>query len=73
MHTFLVEPLRSADVSTVIVIDALDEESVSEILGVRFFIASRLETHIVAGFRGPLLKKSTDVFILHKVEPRTIE
>jgi hypothetical protein len=48
-------------------------KSVSEIPGVKFFITSRPETHIMAGFRGPLLKKSTDVFILHEVEPRTID
>jgi len=88
MRKFLVEPLKSADISTVIVIDALDEcrddepesaillvlgKSVSEIPGVKFFITSRPETHIMAGFRGPLLKESTDVFILHGVEPRTID
>jgi len=88
MQKFLVEPLRSADISTVIVIDALDEckdedpesaillvlgQSVSKIPRVKFFTTSRPETHIMAGFRGPLLKESTNVFILHNVEPRTIE
>ena len=88
MRKFLVEPLKSANIPTVVVIDALDEcrdeepesaillvleKSVSEIPGVKFFITSRPETHIMAGFRGPLLKESTNVFILHEVEPRTID
>ena len=88
MHKLLVEPLKSTDTSTANAIDALDEcrdeepefaallvlgKFVSEIPGVKFFITSRSETHIVAGFRGPLLKKSTDIFILRKVEPCTID
>ena len=87
MEKFLVEPLRSADISTVIVIDALDEckdedpesaillvvgQSVSDIPGVKFFITSRPEMHITTGFRGPLLDGLTDVFVLHDIEPRTI-
>jgi len=87
MQKFLVEPLQSADISTVIVIDALDEcrdeepesailfvlgQWVSEIPGVKFFITSRPEKHIMSGFRGPLLRESTDIFILHNVEPSTI-
>jgi len=88
MQKFLVEPLRSADISTVIVIDALDEcrdddpesaillvvgQSVRDIPGVKFFITSRPETRIMTGFRGPLLRESTDVFVLHEVEPRTVD
>jgi len=88
MHKFLVEPLKSTDISAAIVAGALDESKeeepesavllvlgkfVSEIPGVKFFITSRPETYTVAGFRGPPLKKSTDIFILHKVEPRTID
>jgi len=87
MQKLLVKPLRSANISTVIVIDALDEckddepesaillvlgKSVSEIPGVKFIITSRPEARITSGFRGPLLKDSTDIFVLHKVEPRTI-
>ena len=87
MQKFLVEPLQSADISTVIVIDALDEcrdenpesaillvlgQSVSKIPGVRFFITNRPETHIITGFYGPLLKNTTNVFILHNVEPCAI-
>ena len=88
MEKFLVEPLQSAGVSTVIVIDALDEckdedpesavllvlgQSVSDIPGVKFFITSRPEIHITTGFRGPLLRGLTDVFVLHDVEPCTID
>ena len=88
MQNLLVEPLRSANISTVIVIDALDEckdeepesaillvlgESVSRIPQVKFFVTSRPEKHIVSGFRGPLLGASAKVFILHHVEPRTID
>ena len=85
---FLINPLQSARISTVIVIDALDEcrdedpesaillvlgQSVSKIPGVKFFITSRPETHITSGFRGPLLKDVTNVFILHNVEPHAID
>ena len=87
MEKFLVEPLQSADISTVIIIDALDEckdedpesaillvlgQSVSDIPRVKFFITSRPEVHIMTGFRGPLLEGLTDIFILHNVEPHTI-
>lgn len=88
MHKFLVEPLRSADVSTVILIDALDEcrdetpesaillvlgQSASRIPRVKFFITSRPEIHIISGFRGPLLRGLTNVFILHQVERRDVD
>ena len=83
MDKLLVKPLQSADVSTVVVIDALDEckdkhpesaillvlgQSVFKIPKVKFIITSRPETHIVSGFRGPLLKGLTNVFILHHVK-----
>ena len=87
MQKFLVDPLQSAAVSTVIVIDALDEckdeDSESAILvvlgqlapkipGVKFFITSRPEVHIASGFRRPLLGALTEVFVLHHVEPHTV-
>ena len=86
MEKFLVELLRSTDISTVIVIDALDEckgedpeSAILPVLGkfilefpkVKLFITSRPKKHIVTGFRGPL-QDLTDVFILHSVEPCTI-
>ena len=88
MEKFLVKPLRSAKVSTVVVIDALDEckdenpesaillvlgQSVSDIPGTKFFITSRPERHIMTGFRRPLLEGLTDVFILHYVEPSIVD
>ena len=88
MQKFLIDPLQSIDISTVIVIDALDEcrdensesaillvvgQLVQKIPGVKFFITSRPEMHITTGFRGPLLKNATNIFILHDVEPHTID
>jgi hypothetical protein len=88
MQMLLVEPLQSADISTVIVIDALDEcrdeepesamllvlgQSGSKVPRVKFFITSRPEKHIKSGFRGPLLEGSTDVFVLHGFEPRIVD
>ena len=87
MQKLLVGPLQSAGIQTVIVIDALDEckdedpesaillvlgQSVSKIPGVKFFITSRPEVHIVSGFRRPLLEGLTEVFVLHHVEPCAI-
>jgi len=84
----LVGPLQSAEISTVIVIDALDEckdegdqsailvalaRLVSKIPGVKFFITGRPEVHIVDGVRGALPKQSTDIFILHEVRRRTVD
>ena len=88
MQRLIVEPLLSARVSTVIVIDALDEcrdedpesaillvvgQLVSEIPEVKFLITSRPERHITSGFRGPLLKKATNVFVLHQVERSMVD
>ena len=65
MQKFLVKPLQSTDISTVVVIDALDEckddepesaillvlgQLVSGIPGVKFLITSRPEMHIMSGF-----------------------
>jgi hypothetical protein len=87
MSKLIMEPLRASAVSTVIVVDALDEckdeETTSAILSVlgrfvtevpmvKFFLTGRPEPRIQTGFRLPLLKKATDVFVLHGVEPRSI-
>jgi len=87
MEKLIVEPLRSADISTVIVIDALDEckdeEPSSAILSVlsrlveripkvKFFITGRPEPRIRTGFRLPILVNSTSVFVLHDVDPPLI-
>ena len=87
MEKLIVEPLRSADVSTVIVIDALDEckdeepsSAILSVLGrlaeripkVKFFITGRPEPRIKTGFRLPILVELTSVFILHDVDPPLI-
>ena len=83
MEKLIVQPLSESSVSTVIVIDALDEceddESASAILSVlgrlvskipkvKFFLTGRPESRISEGFRLPLLAKMADVFILHAIE-----
>ena len=87
METLIVEPLSSSDISTVIIIDALDEcadeEPQSAILSVmgrlvdgipdvKFLITGRPEPRIQSGFRLGLLKPLTDVFVLHGVEPSIV-
>ena len=87
MGKLIVEPLKSADIPTVIVIDALDEcadnEPQSAILSVmgrlvgeipkaKFFITGRPEPRITSGFRLPLLRPLTDVFALHDIQPSLI-
>ena len=84
----IVRPLRKSRISTVIIIDALDEcedeESASAILSVlgrlasetpkvKFFLTGRPEPRISEGFRLPLLAKMTDVFVLHGVEPNQVD
>jgi len=87
MQELLLKPLLSTKISTVIVIDALDEcrdedpesailfvlgKTISKVPGVKFFITSRPETHITSGFRGSLLREWTETFILHQVEPSIV-
>ena len=88
MKKLIVGPLGESAISTVIVIDALDEckdeepasailtvlgQFVSEISKVKFFVTGRPEPRIREGFRLPLLAKATDVFILHEVEPSQVD
>ena len=83
MNKLIVQPLIRSAISTVIVIDALDEckdeepasailsvlgQFVSKIPTVKFFVTGRPEPRIREGFRLPLLAKATDVFVLHEVE-----
>ena len=83
MSKLVIEPLRESAVSTVIIIDALDECKddepasailsvlgglVSEIPKVKFFLTGRPEPHIRDGFRLPLLAGATNVFILHNID-----
>ena len=88
MKRLIVQPLSESRISTVIVIDALDEcedeESASAILSVlgrlapeiptvKFFLTGRPESRISEGFRLPLLARMTDMFVLHKVEPDQVD
>ena len=83
MNKLIVRPLRECGISTVIIIDALDEcvdfepasailsvlgQFVSQIPKVKFFLTGRPEPRIREGFRLSLLAEVTDVFILHDVE-----
>ena len=87
MRMLIVEPLSSSGVSTVIVIDALDEcvdedpqSAILSVMGrlvegipnVKFLITGRPEPRIQSGFRLGLLRPLTDVFVLHEVEPSVI-
>ena len=83
MSKLLVRPLVNSGISTVIIVDALDEckdkDSVSVILSVldqfvsqipkvKFFLTSRPEPWILQGFSLPLLAPASNTFDLHKVE-----
>jgi hypothetical protein len=87
METLIVEPLSSFDITTVIIIDALDEcvdedpqSAILSVMGrlvegipkVKFLITGRPEPRIQSGFRLGLLKPFTDVFVLHEVEPSVV-
>ncbi|KAF9789119.1 hypothetical protein BJ322DRAFT_522510 [Thelephora terrestris] len=84
MNKLLVQPLMKSGISTVILIDALDEcqddkptSAILSVLGpfmkqiskVKFFVTGRPEPCIQNAFRHSLLTKSRDIFILHEVEP----
>ena len=88
MNRLIVQPLVKSNVSTVIVIDALDEckdnEPVSTILSVleklvngtlkvKFLVTGRPEPGIRRGFQLPLLAELTDVFILHKIDSSQVD
>ena len=88
MDKLIVRPLKESAISTVIVIDALDEcvdeepasailsvlgRFVSEIPKAKFFLTGRPEPWIRKGFRLPLLAKATDVFILHDVKRSLVD
>ena len=84
MKKLIVRPLAKSTISTVIVIDALDEckdeepasailsvlgQFVAEVPAIKFFITGRPESRIREGFRLPFLAEATDVFVLHEVKP----
>jgi hypothetical protein len=82
------QPLKESSISTVIIIDALDEckdeepasailsvlgRFVSEFPSIKFFLTGRPEPRIREGFRLHLLASATDVFVLHDVSPEHLE
>ena len=88
MQSLVVDPLLSMRISTVIVVDALDEckgenpqseflhvlgELVPNIPGVKFFITSRPEKDIISGFGKLELQDLTSTFILHMVDRRAVD
>ena len=88
MHKLIVHPLKESDISTVIIVDALDkckdEEPVSVILSileqflsvipkVKFLIISRPEPRIREAFRLPSMVDATEVFVLHEVESNHVD
>ena len=88
MEMLLVGPLKAANISTLIIIDALDEckdeEPSSAILSVlsrymdripnvKFFITGRPEPRIRSGFRLKSLRPITEVFRLHDVARSSVD
>ena len=88
LRHLLVNPLSATGISCVIVIDALDEcvddqpaSAILSVLGrfvsklplVKFFITGRPEPRIRSGFRLPLLEPFTQIFLLHEVDPTSVE
>jgi len=87
LEKLLVNPLSRANITCVIVIDALDEcidnepsSAILSVLGqfikqlslVKFFITGRPEPRIRTGFRLPLLQPITQIFLLHEVDPTSV-
>ena len=87
MEKLIVQPLKESNITTIIVIDALDEckdeqpasailsvlgRFVSQIPKVKFFLTGRPEPRIKTGFRLPLLVEVTDILVLHDVQPSLI-
>jgi len=83
MNKLIVGPLIKSGISTVIIIDALDEckdeepasailsvlgQFISKISRVKFFLTGRPEPKIQEGFCLPLLAEATNVLILHEVD-----
>jgi len=88
MEKLIVGPLQAARITTLIIIDALDEckdeEPASAILSVlsrymheipdvKFFITGRPEPRIRSGFRLESLQPITEVFKLHDVERSSVD
>ena len=88
MEKVIVGPFKATHISTLIIIDALDEckdkepasailsilsRYVDEIPGVKFFITGRPEPPIRTGFRLTSLRPITEVLRLHDVERSSVD
>jgi WD40 repeat protein len=88
LEKVIVGPFKASHISTLIIIDALDEckdiepasailsvlsRYVDEIPEVRFFITGRPEPRIRSGFRLKLLRPITEVLKLHEVKPEVVD
>lgn len=88
MEKLIVGPLKAAQVSTLIIIDALDEckdeepasailsilsHHANEISNVKFFLTGRPESRIRTGFRLKSLISVTEVLKLHEVKPEVVD
>ena len=88
LEKVIVGPLKATGISTLIIIDALDEckdeepasailsvlsRYVDQIPGVKFFITGRPEPRIRSGFRLELLRPITEVLRLHDVERCSVD
>jgi hypothetical protein len=88
MEKLIVGPFKATGISTLIIIDALDEckdvepasailsvlsRYVDEIPKVKFFITGRPEPRIRSGFRLELLQPLTEVLKLHEVKPKVVD
>ena len=88
MEKLIVQPLKESGISTVVVIDALDEckdkepasailsvlgQFIPEIPKVKFFLTGRPEQRICEGFRLPWMSEATDVFVLHEIKPSQVD
>jgi hypothetical protein len=88
LETLVVGPFKATRISTLVIIDALDEckdaepasailsilsRYVDEIPSVRFFITGRPEPRIRSGFRLESLRPITEVLKLHEVKPEAVD
>ena len=88
LDNLIVRPFKATQISTLIIIDALDEckdkeptstllsvlsRCVHEIPNVKIFITSRAEPPIQEGFRLELLRPITDVLRLHEVDRSSVD
>jgi hypothetical protein len=88
LEKLIISPFKATHISTLIIIDALDEckdvepasailstlsRYVGEIPKVKFFITGRPEPRIRSGFRLKLLQPITEVLKLHEVKPEVVD